>query len=155
LNGRVWMPYQIAREFLKNRPKVIREQHDALKKAESLISSIQGTAVDELRKGLKDARLFEGDIASLDKGLREAIGKILPSVSALSGSLVEADSDPILDAIWELYEGRIGSRPSQAVLSTWLDQAQRRFEMRVPPGFEDRKKNDSNPFGDAFMWLEM
>src|SRR5262249_51615234 len=71
-----------------------------------------------------------------------------------SGPSPNTNEDPILAALGEILQGKVGPPLSDAELSAAKADADRRFASKIPPGYMDRGK-DRNPYGDYIVWLEI
>ncbi|WP_415770298.1 PIN domain-containing protein [Pseudomonas sp. LB3P38] len=156
LGDRLWIPHQVALEYLNNRLTVIGEQgkvyDDAVKKVEALKRSLenhnQHPFVSEVT--LKESlAVFERLVAELIENKRIHDKRI--------------SSDEIKDKLGELLDGKVGQVFSRERLEQVLKDGQIRYEQKTPPGFCDAKKfTDSvvfdekcRPFGDYIVWLQI
>ncbi|HVG07063.1 MAG TPA: PIN-like domain-containing protein [Thermoanaerobaculia bacterium] len=72
--------------------------------------------------------------------------------------------------IEEFFEGRIGQAPTQEFLDTIYKEGEKRYEIKLPPGYQDSRKSDSSKepptfgfagltfqrkFGDLILWKEI
>ncbi|WP_162200612.1 PIN-like domain-containing protein, partial [Mesobacillus campisalis] len=65
------------------------------------------------------------------------------------------DSDPVLDEIKEIYDGKFSESIQHDELISLYQQGEVRFSFKIPPGFEDVVKGDFRSFGDYIVWEEM
>ena len=152
LKHRVWIPYQTALEFHKNRLKVVREQLEAYDDSLKRVGDLRGQIVDSVRShpvlSQSEIRTEINDrLISLDKYLRQQYNERHPS-----DIRNPYERDGVLDAVTTLFDGRVGPRPSEN--DERLKEAQKRIDEKVPPGYEDAKKPIPERYGDFFLWRE-
>ncbi|WP_313341949.1 PIN-like domain-containing protein [Stenotrophomonas sp.] len=165
LKDRLWMPYQVALEFQRNRTKSIGQARDrtakvieplegALLQFESLVTAVQ---LD--KRGLEAASKNMAELASLGRSI------IADAQGALSGQVDMVGVDPVRDAVDDLYGDNIGTPPSQQQLDDWYADAQKRYKDRMGPGFEDADKKNptfrhagtvyNRLYGDYVIWRQV
>lgn len=153
---RVWLPAQAAREFIRNRNRVIVSADKTFSDANA--------AIDDLRKSYTTAReKLRGYRLMPREGLEEMSEKIEAAIDYASEKVMAAQtahpeylkSDPLLDWILTTFDGRLGAEPSQ---EEWVDirkSGESRMLAHVPPGYEDRVKDGDQKYGDYLMWRQI
>src|SRR6185437_14851219 len=63
--------------------------------------------------------------------------------------------DEIRDQITALFEGRVGSRYDEKRLAEIYTLGAKRYEQKIPPGYEDTKKGGTRQYGDLVVWNEI
>lgn len=154
-SDRLWMPYQVALEFQRNRLKVVSDESKryqelrstAEKQFEAISKSISQFRDDEITMELGNAA---------KKALRKLNRKIDKLESAHAISLTTArKNDPVRAAIDKLFpKENIGTKPTVEQLAELKKTAKERGLNAVPPGFKDFEKKD-DPSGDYIVWSEM
>jgi hypothetical protein len=176
LAGRLWIPYQVNYEFLKNRSTVILKpigSYAALEKElkEKIVDvfKIYQTGVSELKSKTKkdekhpvlDQRIFK----KLDqiqqqhelelKNLNDQIKEVVKTRTAEIEKTV--DHDILYDAINTHFE--VGTEFSFSEQMEMVAEGKKRYEVQIPPGYEDavgkNKKEGTQIFGDLFLWKEI
>lgn len=148
----LWLPYQVALEFHKNRPKVRGEttkgHKERIKELEVIRNKIkQNTPKSKLASSTVEEEL----IAKTEEVLEALRGEL----KQLSDEVHVNSPDKLLDRITELFDGRVGDAPTAEELSELKNVAKRRFDDSVPPGYEDRKtKAPGDEYGDFFLWQQ-
>lgn len=148
---RVWIPYQVAYEYMNKRCDVIYEtvqRYDQFKKE---IDSFTNKAVEILRLTSNDEEISE---------LKRYLYKWLDSNKDTNLLVVSAEKDEILDKVLEIFEGRVGEQIDEAELRTIKEDGKIRYEKSIPPGFKDDKKkksqeDDNNAYGDLIIWKQI
>lgn len=150
LKSRVWIPHQIAYEYMKNRCEVIYEsvqQYDALKsKGEAFTRDIK----EALRLNSEDK-----DLAELDKYLCDWLEK-----NKNRHLLVTNPSkDEILDRILKLFDEKVGEEVSGEELEALKREGAERYKKNIPPGYKDaakqKEQSDNNAYGDLIIWKQI
>ena len=164
LKDRLWMPYQVAVEFQRNRIRAIGQSRDRVAKV-----------IEPLKDSLARFEAAVADVQLEKRGLTEASDKmrqllevgrsvIDDAQSALAGQVDLTGADPIRAAIGNLFAERIGSVPSQEKLDQWYAEAKERYKHKMGPGFDDASKKDptfkhggvvyNKAYGDYVLWRQ-
>lgn len=168
IENRIWIPYQVALEFERNRIPRITQSN---RKIEKLLSSIQTTS-DSISREIEEVELEKRDIGISDLPQRlEAVRKAHDSLAEAVRVAVEklpsvSLEDPIRDQLLALIGNRIGDPPpDQNALDALVSDGQDRFTSRIPPGFEDAEKGTDSysdrgliyqrKFGDLILWRQL
>ncbi|MGV9645568.1 PIN-like domain-containing protein [Streptomyces sp. NPDC003514] len=160
VSKRLWVPRQVVDEFHKVRLSAVAAHISGLRTKSTAVSE----AAETLQAALKDfARLYslaEGRVAEYMKPLDSAISGILAHVRKdVEGFDLDpghlASSDPIMDRLAGLLEGRVGLGISIESLPDALKEAERRGKEKIPPGFKDWEQKGADGVGDYLIWREM
>lgn len=157
---RLWIPYQAALEFQRNRVGVAAthsKQYDAIAEhVNGVVKSILNV-VDRLRDESVRELLREQVAGHLDPVAAQLtdIVKELQTENAIQLDTTSS-GDEVRDAIDQLLSEphQVGSKPDETTISTRLVEMERRYEDDIPPGYADASKS-SNPEGDLFNWFEL
>jgi hypothetical protein len=153
IKDRLWLPYQVGYEYHDNRIGVIvgqQEMYEELKKA-----------VNEAIKLLEQKRRSESfHVTSLIEPIRKALEEIRTELEKKKADHPNSlEKDPILDALTELFEGKIGDSYDSDEHKKKLALAKQRFETKQPPGFLDgvgrKKKEGDRKYGDVVLWFQL
>jgi hypothetical protein len=150
----LWIPYQVGAEFQRRRLDV---QQQALDAYDRLAEELKGS-VNQARNKLNQYRAhpvieIERELAALDayfsdfdKRMAEARSKHPTEELASS-----------FNRVTELFAGRVGAKPSDDRLAAIRKEGEERYANKIPPGFEDAKKDTDagDKFGDLIIWKEM
>ena len=148
---RVWIPYQVAYEYMRKRCEVIYEtvqRYDQFKKE---IDIFTGKAIDTLRLTSVDEEVSE---------LTRYLIKWLDSNKDRKLLVLSAEKDEILDKILTIFDGRVGNNIDAAELERIKEEGKGRYEKLIPPGYKDDKKkkgqeDDNNAYGDLIIWKQI
>jgi hypothetical protein len=156
VQDRLFVPYQSAQEYFRNRIPVITSQQTA---KEKMLSGIDA-AVSALIKTLEDthAQMGRRDKPSeLMSKTREHLATLREEFSAAEDSWLQ-DIDPRADEfhprLVALLRGRVGRPFGDDRLPSVEQEAQRRVANREPPGYLDSEKEDGG-LGDYFFWRQL
>lgn len=156
LKDRLWIPHQVAKEYLKNRIGVISAQaksyEDAMKSIETLRKSLESTKQHPFISGdlLEDTfDCFDRVIAELKQSKEQYVNKI--------------NSDDIKNIVGDIFDGRVGGAYPEPRLEQVITDGKVRYDNNVPPGFKDAKKGAGGtsfedrlaPYGDYICWLQI
>lgn len=150
LKERIWLPFQVAKEFGEDRRKVIL---DTVKKYEVIYKQMQdllGNITKELHIKETDKeknRLQKYLFGWLEKNKKENL------------IVTDFSDDEILDKLLQIFDKKTGKGFSQEQLNEIKIEGQERFDKQIPPGYKDVKKGnifvDNNIYGDLIIWKEI
>ncbi|MFE1942986.1 PIN-like domain-containing protein [Streptomyces massasporeus] len=168
LRDRLWVPHQVLSEFWRNRdlPSVRGHHRTKAKDACTALDKAHRSLSDALDRWLRDVHLFN------DSVVREHVNRDKDSVETALNSLksfiqdqAERDalkdtsatqSDPVLTELDGLLQGRIGAPFSETTLISAYQEAKKRADARIPPGYEDFKdKPTEQAAGDYLLWAQI
>ncbi|MBE5471656.1 PIN domain-containing protein [Mycobacteroides abscessus] len=156
IGDRLFVPYQAAYEYQKNRTSVL---HDAQSTFDKVSEDIQKAAEDTLNTALKPIRdqAVRNEIREAFTGSFEAFKSKYAELRANHIlDLKEArTNDPVRDELDRIASGpRLGKKPSAQSLQERRDEAQKRIDEGRPPGNADAK-NKADATGDYLVWAEL
>lgn len=154
---RLWIPYQVAFEFLENSKslpaslsKVIS---DTLKKIDSLSGALD--SILELNKFDKYHLLKPEDIRKETKKLQD---RLHDKIEKIKKEYEAVDKDAIVDKITDLFNGKVGEDFDDNTLENLYKEGERRYKEKVPPGFKDLEEKKGAPkrhlYGDLIWWKQ-
>lgn len=154
--NRLWLPHQAAREYLKNRPKVIANA---------------ANAYDQVLKAMaRDRRNRKKELESKWQPFVEPrkIDKWLEACDELQDGLKDRQTrihslkskDTVRDDISAIFDGRIGEPFSKERITQIADEGASRFRRMQPPGYLDAEYDEAGDvkwsgFGDLIIWFQM
>jgi hypothetical protein len=151
VQDRLFIPYQAAFEFQKNRLKVAADSEKHFKDLASGLE-ITESQLNQIRDPKVRASVEELSTKA-QKGLAKALDA-LRSEHFISFEEVRID-DPVRRALDEIIgASSIGKKPPDATLAERRKFAQKGIDDRTPPGFADVKGKD-DPLGDYLLWAEL
>lgn len=145
LHTKIWMPYQVAMEFCKDRYEVIYESNTRFDE----MSKSARHFVDECTSLLRLSK-SDPDIEELDVALTKWIEK-----KKMDSRLITSyDHDDIFTKILDLFDGKVGSPFSKEEADAIEKEGKERYSKKTPPGYKDAPKKE-NTYGDLFVWKEI
>lgn len=152
VSDRLFVPFQAANEFLRNRLTVVESVENVYKalldgfKLE--VKQLESLRDEELRTQVRG--LLKEATAAYKAGLEK-----LRDEHIVPFDCVRNGEDPVLDALEALLTDQtLGSRPPAEVLDTRRALALARIDAGIPPGYEDAGKKP-DPTGDYLIWAEL
>ena len=139
---RLWVPYQVGKEYFSNRDKVIK---DYLKEIDTLKSQMT-KSFEEIDRLLKSKEKNYAEVAKLEelfndfrKNVENEFNKITNSSkknsSAKENLKIEGD-------ILSLIDDHIGEEPDKKDYEEMVDEGLRRIKEQIPPGYKDGAKKE-------------
>jgi DNA-directed RNA polymerase subunit M/transcription elongation factor TFIIS len=161
VESRLWIPHQVALEFLENRNTVINEQEDKLKTIKEIFNQEKSQLKGKLRR-------FSVNHEDFILKLSKLFDEFLEEIKFLeSQQLNLEEQDYIRDIIDDLFKDKIGEPPTEIELEDIEKEGEKRYKIKYPPGFKDEKsKKDKAPYlcngmsfkreyGDLILWKEI
>lgn len=142
LKTRLWIPYQVAKEYFSNRDKVIK---DSVKELESLRNQMT-KSFGEIDRALKSKEKNYVEIANLEYMFSEFKEKIEKEFEKINASAIENDSTKealkIEGEILSLIDNHIGKELPKKEYEKYIDEGLRRIKEQLPPGYKDSDKEE-------------
>ena len=170
LSSRIWVPYHAALEFYRNRLSVIADQNKRFSDVRRAIEKSRTNLFSDLEKLQLQKRHSLINPQSLTKGFDKLVSDFIAELDRLEREQQTLTSpDPLLDKIESLFSGHVGDPPkSQDDLDQTYKEAEKRFELLIPPGFKDAGKGAVEPdehihrgiiykrkYGDYLIWQQL
>lgn len=156
LSERLWLPFQAALEFHRNRADVIAGQAVPYQKIVAAIDKNTNNLLEEIQKielHRYHPYLQKEDIFTVANNIKEnLLAHLRDKASAYPNFL---SNDPILDRIHELFKGKHGSQPYAKRKAELIQKGEERFKAKIPPGYADKGKDGEDKYGDFFLWQEI
>jgi hypothetical protein len=149
LKDRIWLPYQVAYEFMKDRPEIIFETERRYEELKRDGSSFINNLSNHLRLPNNDASL---------KNLHETIDKWIDERKKNDLTVTHPSNDGLLSEILELFDEKVGKKPCKEDSDKIIAEGKQRYAKKIPPGYKDAGKadrGDNSEYGDLFAWKEI
>ena len=155
LSQRIWIPEQVAHEYLGNRSSISGDQTKAYEAANKSINDLR----DALHKDRGHPFIDENTMDSLSTILAKVEGELDENNKK---QISRIPSDDIMTEIVAIFDGRVGQKLTSGELEAIFEEGTKRYEQKVPPGYKDTKKhgNPTTPsekravFGDLIVWKQ-
>lgn len=146
IKGRLWMPFQIGREFHNNRyNEIIRQKKiysDYIKKVKSLKDDFKSKSRNPFipDEYLEYLELIITDLCKSERNFDTIIS-----------------SDNVLNDLNEIYKDNVGESYTIEELNEIYSEGKQRYKDKVPPGYMDEKNKplDNRKYGDLILWKEI
>lgn len=141
------LPYQVGKEFTKNRKNVIKIKIDEQGRSKKLFEK----ALNEI----KNITYYKNDktlIEEIEKNVNNITREMKNSENVTVKFLDEEDE--ILNKILKIFEKKIVGKLEESQLEKIKKEGKIRFEEEIPPGYEDNKKIN-NKYGDLIIWKNL
>ena len=166
LSDRIWIPYQVALEFQRNRLTVIVEQRKRFSEARGYVEGARKKLGDSLinlnREEMHSIIETENLTSGLDKLVEDFLAELDEKEKKQQGL---TDPDLLKHQIEDLFLGKVGDPPaSQDELDELMVEARRRIDADIPPGYLNRDKkllfshrslNYEGKYGDYIVWRQL
>lgn len=157
MDGRIWLPHQFALEYQRNRLEVIEEQSNSYLDVSNKLQE----GFDHLSNQVRKYELRHPFLK-----MRKILKKISESIKSAEKEVQIArekhpnwfEKDPIRKRLDQLFEGKVGKCCEN------VEEVERqgavRFSKKIPPGYEDTKKDGLDPsgtkkYGDWIGWYQI
>ncbi|MBB3113458.1 L-rhamnose mutarotase [Paenibacillus phyllosphaerae] len=161
--NRLWMPYQVGKEFFSNRRMVIDAELKALqytkqyfkKNIEALASSVEKSGIRFRTELATDLQIELNNLKEIIVRKFDLYPDKLERKEYYDGFNLKAE-DPISKEIFEIFGDSIGDGFNPEDLIKIYEEGERRYNLCIPPGFEDAdKKENYKKYGDLIIWKEL
>ena len=154
---RLWIPYQVGLEFHRRREDILRKN-----------AAAYTTLGDKLKEQLvKAVSTLEGEYSRHPYiNMKDIRSKVERCAAAIKKSLDKqkenhpdySKEDDILNAITDLFDGRVGEDFAEKELDALYKEGEKRYANDVPPGYCDEKTKKDKPkrhlYGDFIVWKQ-
>lgn len=147
---RLWIPHQVAYEFMENRPEVIFQ-------TAGTYSKMTDSANKLIKSFAELLRIKENDESCQE--LKRVIHSWIERKKAINLEITSCSDDKLLSRILDLFDGKVGKEYSTTDLEKLKREGKERYDRQIPPGYKDRKKDrgndDNNAYGDFIYWKQI
>lgn len=170
VSHRLWVPYQAALEFQRNRLTIIAEQKKRFSDVRKVLEGSKSGMTAELESLQLKKRHSSIQPDELILALDTQITEFLSKLEQLEANQLEVTShDSIREKLDQLLAGKIGEAFSQDEIDKIYKEGEARFKAGIPPGYRDVKKETENKndsfcyggvvyqkkFGDLVLWKQI
>ncbi|MCL5410571.1 MAG: PIN domain-containing protein [Patescibacteria group bacterium] len=155
VDDRLWLPYQFAWEYLNNREGVIEKANNDSREIYQIIKESSDRAIEKLKVGEKKfEKHYPQEIGRVREIINDRNKKIDTYLKKIDSS-ISVDKDPILEKLMQFYRNKIAEKFSDEKIRQIIDDGKLRYERKIPPGYRDSDKKDSDQFGDLIAWAQI
>lgn len=150
LKDRLWIPYQVGKEFFDNKNKVMVNSYTEYDTLNSTLHKKIQEAKEETNKRKNNQLNCKAEINTiLDTGMKQ-IEEILNNEKV--GKMPKFEKNAIEHKMLELFNNSIGERIVDDEFEKMKKEGIRRFEKEIPPGYKDDQKEEN---GDYYIFYSM
>lgn len=148
LEDRIWIPFQVSKEYHKNLNTVISDQ---VRKYESSIKTLT-----DFKKQIDEKRSHPFLSEELTIEIEAFCGKFDKELDDKKATVKQLIiNNPIKEKLADLLEDKIGNQFSKENLEKIYTEGEKRYKEQIPPGFGDIKKPVPDRYGDLIFWKEI
>lgn len=150
IEGKVWMPYDVAWLYHKRMNEEIQNQIDNVNSVLSHLSAC--------REAIEDSKKFPYLSRDLIAQLKDVINSITEACQKDSEYLLESlmDDAELKESIQSLFEGKIGEEYNDGCLKNIYDEGSERYQRCEPPGYESEEvKENRIRYHDLIVWKQI
>ncbi len=148
IRERLFIPYHVAYEVMKDRLTVISEQGKAYEQAITTLQRIDSDFNNNKRHPFIEPSLLQ----QLNELIKNLVGDLEVGKKSFDELLTK---DPIIDEISDLFEGRVGDQFDVTTLDKLYLEGEERYKSSCPPGYKDNAKPIPDKFGDFVIWKQI
>lgn len=155
LQDRIWVPNQVAKEYLNNRVSAICQQVKVYDDALKILADLKKSFENPKQHPFLSDGAMEGFLESYLK-LSQELGESKRSY------LARIERDDIKDVLEVLLDGKVGNGLTDDEALEIISLGLVRYSQKIPPGYKDGKKGGDSeilgdklkPFGDFIVWTQ-
>lgn len=156
VDDRLWLPYQAAYEYQKNRLQVIGTQTGAYNeltgKLEASLNGLTGALNAFNKHPLIDVKEIVQRIEALFQALKVELNQKKEQHDQQFPPIALED-DEVRDRLDHLFDGRVGKPYDDKKLAEVKKDGEERYKNNTPPGYADKNKAE-NKYGDFIVWWQ-
>jgi hypothetical protein len=157
LNERIWLPHQVALEYLQERLNVISHQSKPYEELQKMLDKASESFTKKIEEFSKRHSFSSHtNTKELLKILEDAHNQIkdkLKNSSASYPNLLESDN--FWNEITQLFHEKVGEPYATEDASKHFKKAEQRFKQNQPPGQSDKDKPEAERYGDVILWFQL
>lgn len=163
VHARLFVPHQVALEFHRNRVDAVAGRTQEFDEQRARLTEVRHRAVALVRQLAWRSSGRNADAEGVEHAINSAFdeaAQLLESVADAydlePDTLAMAESDPIATEANRVLQGCVAAPPDAATRAADLEEAARRIDGKIPPGFGDRSKGTGEGAeGDYLWWAEL
>ena len=156
---RLWIPYQVGFEFHRNRESIIIKNKVAYRLVKDKLTEQLDKFVNFLNSNGDLTRHPYIDTKDIQKRVTQFSASISKTLDKQQNEHPDySQNDDILNAITELFDGRVGGDFTDKDIEAIYKEGEKRYANKVPPGYCDEKnkkdKGKRRLYGDLIVWKQ-
>lgn len=156
ISERLWLPYQVGKEFFLKRAQVILEQTTIADKLNSKLLNHKNKLIEDISKiPMRNEHPFI-NINEVKNIISEKFSEIEIYIkNKLKSHPNHLHEDMFLEKIEKVFLENIGEKLSEKTLNDHKKEANGKYEKNTGVGCKDKDKDGDEKYGDYFIWKEM
>ena len=150
LKDRLWIPYQVGKEFFNNKNKVMVNSYTEYDTLNSALRKKIQEAKEEINKRKNNQLNCKAEINNILDTSMKQIEEILNNEKV--GKMPKFEKNAIEHKMLELFNNSIGERIVDDEFEKIKKEGIRRFEKEIPLGYKDDQKDEN---GDYYIFYSM
>ncbi len=154
ISERLWVPYQAAYEYQKNRLNVIARQAEAYGEIEDLLRKTKNRLENDLKSYGRHPLI---NVSAVANRIQKVFAKVVKELERQKeGHPDFLERDTIRDEVTSILRGKIGSPYDDGKLAETFSEGAERYDKHVPPGYLDADKPEQREkYGDVIIWFQI
>ena len=149
LKSRLWIPYQVGKEFMTNKDNVMSKSYNEYESLRKKISNLLDQAQNEIGQRKSNQLKCKKELNEIIENTKTSINKKLNKESEEKNPNI---TDEIEEKILGLFNERIGNIFEEEEYKKVKEEGIRRFNEQIPPGYKDAGKEEN---GDYYIFYSM
>lgn len=150
LKDRLWIPYQIAKEYFKNKNNVMVNSYDEYTKLGNSLKDLFNTSINEINTKKNSHLKCKSEIVKILEESNKKVEELL--LKEKEGKKPTFEENNVENKIIELFNTSIGTDFSEEEYINLKTEGQRRIKNKIPPGYKDDQKEEN---GDYYIFSSM
>lgn len=159
LGDRLWVPRQVMVEFWRNRDRVLQDPRNTEKTIQDLTEQRNNT-IAMLHAWISRVGLSQERKSHFDDIVTQAFNSLVEDVRKFTDNnaaefIRNTNRDQVLAELEIMLKGRVGTALEKIEQQEALQEARRRADAKIPPGYKDIGKTGDGPAGDYLIWCQI
>lgn len=150
LKERLWIPYQIAKEYFKNKNNVMVNSYDEYTKLSDSLRKLFDNSIKEINMKKTSQLKSKSEVVKILEESKKRVEDLL--LKEREDKKPTFEENKVEDKIIELFNKSTGADFSEEEYVTLKEEGQRRIKNKIPPGYKDDKKEEN---GDYYIFYSM
>lgn len=150
LSKRLWIPHQIAEEYLSNRLLVIESQEKTYENVLKAMENLENT----LRNKQQHPFISDEKMKEASRVFKSIKTELIKNKKVLSNRITE---DNIKSLISDLFNDKVGSSYDDNKIKQIIKEGEKRYNQKIPPGYKDTDIfiEKCKKYGDYIIWEQL
>lgn len=160
LGDHLWVPHQVLVEFWRNRESAIHEPREFGERTVDALSELRQQSINAIRTWANRLALPRNRITELQDPLNRGFTDVIEAITDYINVDVpderrDTNRDAVVARLASLLKGHVGPPPDGKTYDACRQEAKRRLEAGVPPGYKDKGKELDQAIGDYLVWAQL